>query len=120
MRTPNLLTVLSAPLLLAACDSGADSESMEGMSADDHDMSMMETDAPGTNASAQGTVTAIDAEAGTITIDHGPVPALEWPEMVMAFDANEQILGEVAVGDEISFEFASGSEGNVVTSVASQ
>ncbi len=120
MRTPTLVTLLSAPLLLAACGSGDESEQMEDMSAEGHDMSMMETETATKMATGLGVVTAIDSESGTITIDHEPVPALEWPEMVMAFEANEQIRREVAVGDEISFEFNSGSEGNVITSVATK
>lgn len=120
MRTATIVILLSAPLLLAACGRGAESDHMEAMSDEDHDMALVENDAPATSASAQGTVTAIDAEAGTITIDHEPVPALDWPEMVMAFEASEQIRNDVAIGDQISFEFSSGSEGNVVKSVTGQ
>ena len=65
-------------------------------------------------------VTAIDAEAGTITVDHGPVPAIEWPAMTMAFEADEQLRSEVSVGEGIAFEFRTGSEGSVITSITKE
>jgi hypothetical protein len=40
--------------------------------------------------------------------------------MIMAFDATEEVRGDVAVGDAITFEFSTGEEGNTVTSIAAQ
>ena len=68
-------------------------------------------------ASAEGIVTAIDADAGTITVDHGAVPAIEWPAMTMGFQADEQLRQDVAVGDTISFDFTTGEGGNTITSI---
>lgn len=129
MRTANLLTILAVPLALAACDSGdtttdmpiADGQMTEGqMPMDGGDMPMMESEGVMQSASAEGTVTAIDAEAGTITIEHGPVPAIDWPAMTMAFDADEQLRNKVTVGEGIAFEFRTGVEGSVITSIAKQ
>ena len=129
MRTANLLTILAVPLALAACDSGntttdmpiADGQMTEGqMPMDGGDMPMMESEGVMQSASAEGTVTAIDAEAGTITIEHGPVPAIDWPAMTMAFDADEQLRKKVTVGEGIAFEFRTGVEGSVITSIAKQ
>jgi len=68
-------------------------------------------------ASGEGMVTAIDAEAGTITLDHGPVPAMNWPAMNMAFDAPPEVRDQVAVGDAVTFEFEASAAGNRITSI---
>ena len=127
MRHTTLITLLAAPLALAACDSGQDTAEMNDMPMaeneimmDGEEMPMMEPGSEIQTASAEGTVTAIDAEAGTITVDHGPVPAIEWPAMTMAFEADEQLRSEVSVGEGITFEFRTGSEGNVITSITKQ
>ena len=97
MRHTTLITLLAAPLALAACDSGQDTAEMEdmpmaedAMMMDGQDMPMADTGNAMQSASAQGTVTAIDAEAGTITVDHGPVPAIEWPAMTMPFASKDR------------------------------
>ena len=132
MRITTLVTLLVAPLALAACGSGDDTEMMDDtamadgqmadgqMPMDEGDMPMMGSDSAMQTASAEGTVTAIDADAGTITVDHGAVPAIEWPAMTMAFDAEEQLRQDVAVGDRISFEFTTGEGGNTITSITKQ
>ena len=132
MRITTLVTLLAAPLALAACDSGDNTEEMNEMPMadgqmadgqmpmDDGDMPMMGSDSAMQTASAEGTVTAIDADAGTITVDHGAVPAIEWPAMTMGFEADEQLRQDVAVGDAISFEFTTGEGGNTITSITKQ
>lgn len=129
MRITTLMTLLAAPLALAACGSGDDTEAMgdtsmaDGQMADgqmpmdDADMPMMGTEGAMQSASAEGTVTAVDADAGTITIDHGAVPAIKWPAMTMAFEADEQLRNDVAVGEKVSFEFATGESGSSITSL---
>jgi len=123
---------MAAPLALAGCDaeqSTADMNDMpiaEGQMADGQmpmdsgDMPMTESEDMMQMASAQGTVTAIDADAGTITIEHGPVPEIEWPAMTMTFEAEDNLRDQLAVGEGISFEFRSGSEGDVITSITKQ
>lgn len=55
-------------------------------------------------AEGQGIVKAIDAKAGTITIAHGPMPALRWPAMTMKFKVeNTSVLKDVSVGKKIHF-----------------
>lgn len=128
MRITTLMTALAAPLALAACGPSDDAADISDMPMDDDQMVMDGADMPmmgdrvtddgaTKSASAEGTVTAVDPEAGTITIDHGPVPAIEWPAMTMAFEADQQIRDDVKVGDEVSFEFRTGEAGSVVTSI---
>ena len=61
-----------------------------------------------------GTVTAIDAVAGKITLDHGAIPAVGWPAMKMGFSAKPDLLKGVAVGDKVDFDVTvTGSAGEV-------
>ena len=66
----------------------------------------------GVGASAQGTVDAIDAKAGTVSITHGPIEALKWPGMTMEFKvANAGLLSGLKPGDAISFELVERAPG---------
>lgn len=93
---------------------------MDGMAMEGHDMSAMDAVDGAKTASAVGTVTAIDAEAGTITVDHEPVAELGWPQMVMAFDASEEVRGDISVGDAIKFTVEATDEGNTITAITKQ
>jgi len=122
MRVPALLTLIAAPLALAACDGGADNSEMpmtgEAMPMDTEDMPMAQSGAMGQMAKATGTVTAIDAEGGRIAIDHGPVEAIGWPAMNMAFDASDQLIDQVEVGDEVEFDFRMSDSGSEITAIS--
>lgn len=113
MRIATLMTILAVPVALAACDNSNGKAETDAMPMDGAEMAetAMQT------ASAEGTVTAIDADAGTITIQHGPVAAIGWPAMTMPFDAANELRNQVTVGDAISFEFETGPAGNTVTSI---
>jgi Cu(I)/Ag(I) efflux system protein CusF len=52
-------------------------------------------------------VKAIDPIAKTITLDHGPVAALNWPAMVMTFKTGDVDLASIKPGDKVAFEFTS-------------
>lgn len=51
-----------------------------------------------------GTVTAVDAPAGRITLDHQPIPAVGWPRMTMTFAAPPGQLDGVKPGDQVEFD----------------
>ncbi|MGN5376201.1 copper-binding protein (plasmid) [Sphingomonas panni] len=40
------------------------------------------------SGSGSGTITAVDAKGGTVTIKHGPIPTIGWPAMTMTFRAS--------------------------------
>lgn len=50
-----------------------------------------------------GQVKAIDAKAGTITIHHGPIAALNWPAMTMTFKAAPDVLKAAKPGQTVKF-----------------
>lgn len=68
-------------------------------------------------ASATGIVESIDLQAKTITIAHGPVPELKWPEMTMAFQAPDVDLSTIETGDDVRFEFTSTGMDGTITSI---
>ncbi|MDG2571284.1 copper-binding protein [Vibrio parahaemolyticus] len=52
-----------------------------------------------------GTVEKVDAGAGKITIDHGPIPNLDMDAMTMVFRAQDPaVLKGVKAGDKIQFQ----------------
>ena len=68
-----------------------------------------------------GVVTQVDAHAGTITLNHQAISAINWPAMTMQFHAeNPAILHGVAVGDHVTFQFKSATETGVVTMMQKQ
>ncbi|GIK49851.1 MAG: hypothetical protein BroJett013_25480 [Alphaproteobacteria bacterium] len=70
---------------------------------------------------AAGTVTAVDAAAGTISIDHEAIAAISWPAMEMQFTAEDPaILQGIAVGDRVAFDLKSAAEPQTVVRVTKQ
>jgi Cu(I)/Ag(I) efflux system protein CusF len=56
------------------------------------------------SAEGEGVVRAINAQAGTVTVDHGPIAALNWPAMTMAFPVQSPaLLNGVSVGSRVHF-----------------
>jgi Cu(I)/Ag(I) efflux system protein CusF len=113
MLRPLIATIA---LLAAACSPPAPQEPAKSDAG-------METPAPAVAGpiTGTGTVTQVDAAAGTITLNHGAIAAISWPAMTMQFTAeNPAILQGIAVGDTVSFELKSATETSVVTSVQKQ
>lgn len=128
MLTRNYLIAFAVPLALAACGDQSDDTDMTdtAMTADapmagdmpmSEDMPMMQSEEDGAEASAEGTVTKIDEEAGTITIDHGPVPEVEWPAMTMGFAADDAQRASIAAGDDVNFTFEKTAAGGTILSI---
>jgi Cu(I)/Ag(I) efflux system protein CusF len=88
--------VIGALVLTATGAAAADDMSnMKGMSA-----------APAAkHGKGTGVIKAIDAKAGTLTIQHGPIPAVSWPAMTMTFKAKPAtLLKGLKVGQTIGFD----------------
>ena len=84
------------------------------MSGDMGNMAMAPAATAPIMAKGHGTVTAIDKAAGTITLDHGPIPEAKWPAMTMAFKAAPAITVAAKVGDKVDFDLTlTGSAGEV-------
>lgn len=107
-------------LLLSACSSPSDpaSASQNPTSSTAPTLpAAPESATTGTAVSANGTVEAVDVAAGTVTIAHAPIDALQWPAMSMAFKAPGVDLTALRKGDHIVFEIAPRETGHVITKI---
>jgi len=106
-----IAALIALPVGLAGCDkkpqapkAAQPADAMSGMA-------MPEGSKMG---SGTGTVTAIDAATGKITLDHEAIAAVGWPAMKMGFSAKPELLKGIAVGDKVDFDLTvTGSAGEV-------
>ena len=75
--------------------------------------------ASGKAHTATGTLEAVDATSGALTIRHEPIASLKWPAMTMEFlPANAAVAKAVQPGTAITFEFIERKPGEwVVTKI---
>ena len=65
---------------------------------------------------ASGKIEAI--KGNTVTLSHGPVPAIKWPAMTMEFKLEEPtIMRGFKKGDPVNFTFEKSKTGAIVTSI---
>jgi Cu/Ag efflux protein CusF len=78
--------------------------------------------APAVGHRGEGTLDALDATSGTVSITHGPIPSLKWPGMTMDFMlAHTALAANVKPGARIAFEFVERGPGEyVVTKLEAQ
>lgn len=76
-----------------------------------HDMSKMPAAA---GAQGAGVIKKLDAKAGSVTLQHGPIAALSWPAMTMAFKADPALLKDLKVGQQVTFTLKTGGTPEVV------
>ena len=98
-------------------------ETMKGGDMKGGDMKGMGVDKKPAGASqvvhvAKGTVTKVDAGAGTVTVDHEPVKTMKWPAMSMGFKVKDKtLMNKLEVGKKVEIKFQQEGEDFVVTSV---
>lgn len=123
MKTPSLIIALA---LAAACtpqdeDRAAGTEAAAPLTPAPVTAPVATPDATpaAATASGSGEVAAVDPVAGTVTIDHGPIGALDWPAMTMTFAAPSVDLGAIKQGDKVTFELRqTGAMEATVTSIS--
>jgi Cu(I)/Ag(I) efflux system protein CusF len=120
----NRFVPILAALLIAGCDAAPDAAPPAASSPPPSEAAPAPAPAAPTpppageakRATATGVVQSVDPEAKTITIAHGPVDALGWPGMTMAFQAPSVDFATIKAGDNVSFEFDStGMDGTIVS-----
>lgn len=117
MNRPLIVAALIAlPIALAGCDKKPDAPQAEApkAAASADAMPGMAMPEGSKMDKGTGTVTAIDAAAGKITLDHEAIAAVGWPAMKMGFSAKPDVLTGIAVGDKVDFDLVvTGSAGEV-------
>ena len=54
---------------------------------------------------ADGEIRKVDKKARTVTIKHGPIPAIDMPPMTMVFQVKDpKMLHQVKPGDKVRFQ----------------
>lgn len=70
------------------------------------------------SAEGEGAVTAIDAQAGMVTLNHGPIASLGWPAMTMTFRVQAaSVLQGVSVGQRVHFTLVNDGGRPVVSEI---
>ena len=111
--------IIPIALLAAACSPPAAQDAAKS----DADMNMAESAAHAAAGpiAGVGTVTAVDAATGTVSLDHEPIDAISWPAMSMQFTVEDPAdLQGIAIGDRVSFELESTNETSVITEISKQ
>lgn len=111
MKRMSIAGALALALALAGCGQGGTSQQNgQGVAANP-------AEAANRVYSAAGSITAIAGDQ--VTIAHGPVAGLGWPAMTMTFTAQDpQMLGGIAAGDAVSFEFRKSGGSHVLTLIS--
>ena len=115
-KTLMIAAMIALPVVLSGCDKKPEATKVEApkVAATTDAMSNMAMPADSKMGNGSGTVTAVDATAGKITLDHGAIPAVGWPAMKMGFSAKPALLKGIAVGDKVAFDLTvTGSTGEV-------
>lgn len=81
-------------------------------------MAGMDMSAGAKMAKGEGVVTAVDATAGAITVNHGPIAEAGWPAMTMGFKAAPEIAGQVKPGDKVAFDLKLEGGAGEITAIA--
>ena len=102
-------TIIAAVAALALAGP-AMAQAMPDMGPMDHGA----TDAKAAGAQGTGVIKKLDAKAGSVTLQHGPIAALNWPAMTMPFKADPTLLKGLKVGQKVTFTVKPGDTPEVV------
>ena len=69
-------------------------------------------------ATGTGTVTALNAGKRMITLDHAPMPEIDWPAMKMEFPVAASVdLAKIKTGDKVQFTLMGSGSNYTVQSI---
>lgn len=115
-----LILTAGMALGLAACNQPRETPAATGepaAGAADMATMPMTADVGAQTGTGTGAITAVDTDAGTITVDHGPIPSLGWPAMTMRFNASPAILEAASTGGRIAFDVSVRDGVNEITAI---
>jgi Cu(I)/Ag(I) efflux system protein CusF len=127
MQKTTLMMTLSV-LALAACSPQASEPAVSAPVAEAPaapamaDMPMAaEPQAAAGPITSMGKITAIDAAAGTVTLDHQAIPEVKWDAMSMGFTTTDPaMLKDLKVGDMVAFDLKSAAEPSKISRIVKQ
>ncbi len=127
MQKTTLMMTLSV-LALAACSPQAPEPAVSAPVAEAPaaptmaDMPMAaEPQAAAGPITSMGKITAIDAAAGTVTLDHQAIPEVKWDAMSMGFTTTDPaMLKDLKVGDMVAFDLKSAAEPSKISRIVKQ
>lgn len=93
---------------------------MKGMDMKDTDMKMDTGDKKAVTKShhAVGVVKSVNADKGTVSVDHEAVSSMNWPAMSMTFKAKDKkALRGLKPGQKVEFDFEQHGKDYVITQV---
>jgi Cu(I)/Ag(I) efflux system protein CusF len=106
-------------LLLAAAPGLSSSVHAQGMNMPGMEKKEAPKGAAAKTASGTGTVTALNAAGRKVTLDHGPMPELNWPAMKMEFGVAGGVdLSKVKAGDKVRFSVTSSGSTHTIKSMS--
>lgn len=102
---------------LAACKNEAEQPKPAESARASGNMSGMPMAEQPTHGMSTGTVTAVDAAKGKITLDHGAITALDWQPMTMSFSIQPEQASGLKAGDKVSFEIDWDGQAGTITKI---
>ena len=121
MKRLTLTAALASTALLAGCGQPADKAAAptpEPVAAEAPMAAMPPAATPETTGHGTGIVTAVDPAAGTVTLDHGPIPEIGWPAMTMSFKAAPALLATTRTGDRVKFDLVMTDGAGEITAIS--
>jgi len=110
-------TALVLASLVLAAAAHAQSGGMQGMEMKGMDK-MESKKAQSKSHHAVGVVKSVDADKGTVSVDHEAVASMKWPAMTMSFKAKDKkALQALKPGQKIEFDFVEQGKDHVITKV---
>lgn len=117
-KTLIIASSLALVASLAACKKEAEApQPAESAASNTASMSEMPMATEMKHGKGVGTVTAIDAAKGMVTLDHGDIAELQWPAMKMGFAIKPELLSGIKVGDKVAFEIDWDGKAGTVTKI---
>jgi Cu/Ag efflux protein CusF len=107
------------PLIaMAAAILGAGEVNAQGTAPGMNNMPGMGATQQAKTAAGVGTVIAVDPADRKVTLDHGPMPEINWPAMKMEFTTAPSVdLSKVKPGDKVRFMLSGSGNSYIVQSV---
>jgi Cu(I)/Ag(I) efflux system protein CusF len=106
-------------LLLGAAPGVVSSVHAQGMNMPGMEKKEAPKAAAAKTAAGTGTVTALNTAGRKVTLEHGPMPEMNWPAMKMEFGVASAVdLSKVKAGDKVRFTITSSGSAHTIQSIS--